>query len=533
MPQIREYRARVGAGPVREGAQLDPNRVSLASGVAKVGAGLGMVGDVLKKNEDDAEVSTVSAQLAKTQAEFTNKWKETLRTADPSDREIGGKFLEGLDEHLGKIEDGINSSEASSFFVRQKAQLRAQFEMSTFAGQAELAGVKAVTDYKTSMNALSSSLLADPSSFESTMAMHGAATDELIQRRGLSTEVAEKLKAESRADLAKAAVRGWIKLNPEDAKAQLASGKYDPFFDGDVKKQLFGESEVEISGRRAEKERIRVDQERAIKVKQEQTQNTFLEKMSKGELKVRDILDSNLEAFGSGSKQQFINMMEEESKSGRSIKTDPGTFKDLFERIHAPDTDPKKLRDENDLNQYFGRGLNMESLNQLRGEISGKKTAQGAIEADLKKGVSEIAKGMLTRSNALTGMRDPAGDEQYQKFMSFFLFEYQEQTKKGKTAKELLDPESPDYLGKHIRRFARSQNQIMQDMIKSQNAPAEEGLSSTSLAAPAGAPVSVPSRTDAPGAAPSSLPPTTTAGEKGRLPGESAADFLKRVKGGK
>jgi hypothetical protein len=333
---------------------------------------------------------------------------------------------------------------------------------------------------------------------------------------GLNTTALQGL-LKGASDLAESAVRGWIKLNPEDAKAQLTAGKWNDLVSGDVKKQLFHESDMAINAKRIEEERRQKEIEKALEAKKEQTRNDFLVQMEKGSLSAKDILGSNLDAFGSGSKHTFLEMLKASGDS--KLRTDPAAFIDAFKRIHLPDDDPKKLRDEEDLNQLLiGRKVTFEDLNKLRGEFQGRKTTEGQIEAELKKNVIKMAESSLTRTNPLMGIRDPQGDEQMQKFLTYFLTEFENQKKKGKNARDLLDPGSPDYLGKSVAQFARSPQQIMKDMAKmATSSSTDGGLQST------------PGVSPSPDASPSALPSPGPSGDRARKPGESIQEYMKRV----
>jgi hypothetical protein len=229
--------------------------------------------------------------------------------------------------------------------------------------------------------------------------------------------------------------------------------------------------------------------QQAEELRQKQTQNTFLQRMSDGKLDAQTVLNSNLAPFGSGSKDEFLNMLRARDKAP---KTDSATFNELFARINLPDGSTGKITDANQLNAYLIDGrLDIQDLDKLRAEVEHKGTAEGEAEAKLKTGLYEVAKSTLTRSNPLIGLQDPIGDENLQRFTSWFLSEYQKQRGTGKSAAELLDPESPDYLGKRIRSYVRGPQDIMKDVLQS--------------------------ATQAPGTA---IP---------RKPGESAADYLKRT----
>jgi hypothetical protein len=319
---------------------------------------------------------------------------------------------------------------------------------------------------------------------------------------GLPGSAAEELKGVARKELAKSALSGWVNANPGYAKELLKSGKFDPYIDGDLKQFMYGQADQAIRAKDADAERARREQERVIKEKQAATQNSFLAKMVDGKLTATDVLRSNLDPFGSGSKEQFIQMMK--SAAEKPPKTDPATFRALFDRIHLPDGDPKKILDDNELNEYVVKGLlDYDDLNNLRGEVQGRKTEQGRVESDLRASVLKSAEDMLVKRDKLTGIADPDGEEQYLRFKTMFYSEFDRQRKEGKSPLDLLSPDSPDYLGKHIRPFVKTPQQMLKDgmrRLKPIASPAPEGT-------------------------PSATPDPKTA----RLPKESAADYLKRL----
>lgn len=212
----------------------------------------------------------------------------------------------------------------------------------------------------------------------------------------------------------------------------------------------------------------------ALELQQKKTQNGFLSAMQNGQLTADKVLNSNLDPFGSGSKDEFLNMLRARDKAP---KTDSTTFNELFARINLPDTAPGKITNANQLNSYLIDGrLDIQDLDKLRAEVEHKGTADGEAEAKLKSGIFEVAKSTLTKSNPLIGLQDPIGDESLQRFTSWFLSEYQRQRGAGKTPTELLSPDSPDYLGKRITNYVRNPQQIMQDVLKSATTPAVSAI---------------------------------------------------------
>lgn len=533
MPRIEEYGlSRDGTPNVVQGRRAAAEDFGDGRGLQQFGEGLSNIAGAINKRAAQSEISDTNAKLSQFQADTTTKWREALDSSEPGDPTLVQEFNKHVDDELNKIGDGIQTRDAKMHFEGQSASLRAHFMESAAAGQAELAGVKAKQDYLKGLSNYSSALTNDPSSLKMTLQMHDDGLNALVESGMIPSRVAVQLQNQGRAELTKASIRGWIDLNPQDVKERLKSGEWNDLIDGDQKRQLDAEADQEIRGREIEKAQIEKKKEEFVKKQREVTQGDFLAKMSRGELKTQDILKSNLEAFGSGSKNQFLNMLQEDSKRTSEVVTNPRVMQNLFDKIHLPDEDPNKIWDENDLLKYKPQ-LSWADLNHLRDEMVGKKTEAGAIESELKKGVMNEAKNALTRSNPMTGFKDPVGDKQMQSFRSFFFTEYKEQRKKGKTAAELLTPGSKDYIGNSIRNYVRSNDQIMKDMIGSFNQEALPVNENSDQYPSAPNPNGGGSGNIPPGAKSVDAQPKVKVGPKvlPRLPGETPAQWKKRKEG--
>lgn len=487
MPQIKEYKMRSEVQGAFQGREARTQDFSFNKGLFDLGEGISELGSQIQKRNEQADISNLNAEFSKAQSDLTLQLQEELRTAKPGDTTITDRFIEGYDSYMNQVSEKVATGKGRQYFSQAAADLKSHFVRSAAIGQADLAGVKAKNDYVSSLGNFSSTLVNDPSSYALVKQMHNVGLENLVVNGSLPSKNAEELRLTGQEELAKSAVRGWINIDPNNAKTQLEQGKWDTEIDGQTKVQLMGEANQAIRGDEIEQKRRIKEAEEAVKSAQMKTQNQFLQQLSENKLSSKEILNSNLNPIGSGSKQQFLNMLERNVKQAK-IKTDPGTMANLFDRIHLPDDDPNKIWDENDLNTHFGKGLDMTSLNQLRAEIQGKRTTDGKIEADLKKGLLNTAKSQLTKSNGLTGFKDPIGDEQYQKFMSSFLKEYAEKRRSGKSPQELLDPNSKDYLGNNIRNYVRTNDQIIRDLVGGTTKPA----ASTTPSAPAAAPQVAP-----------------------------------------
>ena len=279
-------------------------------------------------------------------------------------------------------------------------------------------------------------------------------------------------------------IRAKIQADPVKTREQLKAGRWDKDLDSGVRKQLVGEANVEINAREAEESRLKSEARKAKEEAQTALQNAFLDKLSRGALSPNEVLASGLDPFGSGSKETFLQLIKTAAeKPPTGFKTDPGVFLSYWQRIHAPDSDPHKLRDETELYSGLGNGLDLQNIKDLRAEVQGRRTTEGAVEAGLKARFVEVAQSAISETNPMLGLKDPEGEEELLRFMSWFLPEYERQKQAGKTPSQLLAPDSPDYLGKTIPDYAKDFKQIMKSLTsqisgkKKTSEPRREGES--------------------------------------------------------
>lgn len=164
------------------------------------------------------------------------------------------------------------------------------------------------------------------------------------------------------------------------------------------------------------------------------------------------------------------------SGSNKDLKEYGSGFYNLFKAIHAPDGDPTKITDFTKLYDHIGPGgdLTISGLDKLRNELSGKGTPESEAESQMKKQFFSNAKSQISGTNDMLGIKDPKGEELYLKFMATALSDYESGKKQGRSPMQMLNPDSPEYIGKSITGFKRSMNEKVNDMM--QDGPAERTL---------------------------------------------------------
>lgn len=486
MPTIRQYSTQESAQAGIPGRRAQASDFYVNPGI---GAGLEDLATGLAEHESRQEVSDVRVRLAKARAERTVALEKAWREGSADGKWVG-QFMQETDALTAKIGEGVRTAAGQRAFNEMAASLSADMVERAGGFQAQLAGKKAVQDHLALVDADRNTLLADPSQFDRLLAERGKAlADSTGPYALIDPATRETLSREMRAEMAKSAVQGMIRVNPQEALKQIQGGRYKDYLDADVTPQLEGAAETAIRGERLEEERVRKARDEALKREREEIEDDFIKRTVEDKFGVspKEVALSNLDP---DDKRLWIDRLEKIQK-GEGLRTDAGVFKDLWDRIHLPFDHPLHISDPSALNKYVGDGLSPDDAQKLRGEIAGTRTPEGKIEAQLKDGLEKTARSMLTGSNPLLGLRDPKGDEQLQRFMSWFLPEYERQRAAGKSDLELLDPESKDYLGKGIGRFKRTPQQMFKDMFEFNPLPgAPTGVSG----APAGAGAVVPSR---------------------------------------
>lgn len=252
------------------------------------------------------------------------------------------------------------------------------------------------------------------------------------------------------------------------------------------------------------KQGVLANETRDAQLKQMQAQQKALDEkqaMSEG---IDMLIDGNLTIdkirndprLGYEGKSGLLNAIKSDL-TGKN-KTDPQVFNDVFSRIHSTGSD--RITDEGDLIKYVGHGLDYEDLGKLRSEMQGANSAEGKNEAEMKKGFLDMAKNRLVKTSMFSAV-DPTQAKNFYNFQQAFITKYAQRVKAGDDPADLLDPNSPKYLGSMIDQFDRSQSQVLKDMAEARRKAAATAKS-----------------------------PSTTKNALPRQPGESIPAYLERTK---
>ena len=149
-------------------------------------------------------------------------------------------------------------------------------------------------------------------------------------------------------------------------------------------------------------------------------------------------------------------------------------FYDIYRRVHLPEDDPAKISNPDAIYPMVqrGSGLTPAGADRIIQEIRGKKTAEGEAEKQLMAQFFKNARGQISGTNEGLGIHDPKGDELFQRFQVQAFQAYDEGRKAGKSPYVLLNPDSPDYVGKSVSQYKRPTSEWFSDVIDSPSSAA-------------------------------------------------------------
>lgn len=465
MPKIKTVTAQVqSAGANRFQQRSRASDFGGGQGLQQAGQALGQFGDVLQQRAEQAELSGVSKALSTGRAQHTQFMIDSAQTMEAGGSGFTEDFTGTLNDWGTKTRENFKTPRAQQAWDEGFASMQGDLTTRAFGVQAKAYAAKQRTDFTAGLNDDGLTLQTDPTQFESVLKLRHEAVDALP----LSADIKAELHTQADTELTVSAVRGEIRQNPERAQALLEAGRFNDTIDKDDVKSLMSEAKAAERANKVDAQLAKTRAEDAVKAERMVTMNGFLNRMAPGAeepLTNNDILASSLTP---AQKVTYQGLLKNSTK-GTAITTDSEVFLDTFNRINLSDGDPRKITNEEDLNALVGKGLTMDNLNTLRTEIQGGRTAEGKMTKELKDGLTRVAKSALTATDPLLGLRDPKGDEQYQRYISWMLPEYLRQIDEGVSSQELLDPDSKHYLGKGIDQFKRSKEQMMRDLFNSGN----------------------------------------------------------------
>lgn len=472
MPEIRQYNEQVSpAGPVGfQQATADDFGGGIDKAIGNFGSQVTNTGEVIYKKEVQSDLSDLDVKVAAAKNKLGLEYQDQLQKGTLNHDD----FMDKVQDEMDDIGQGVNTGVGQQRFQKMQAQTNLDFSQRAQEGQAKLAGVKAVQNFTVASANRSSAVMNDPSMFQQSLKDSDQSVDDLVANHGLPAEHADLLKRQGMDDLAKGAVRGIMKHDPDEAMKQITSGVWDPYMNENTKYRL--ENEIDTSKRAKlidEERQKKLAGEKAAEV-QDQTAQGYLAKMYGGGTLPAQQVISDMQAgkIDSTTGEHFLRALDQHAQE-RKLKSDPEVFNALTQRLALPDGDPNKITSIDDINKHLGKDISIPDANLLYGVLREKGTDQGEADAAMKKTYFDNTKNTLVKKNAL-GMDDPDGAKIYQDIQAKSWQYALTAAKNGKSANQIWSPTlggkyNPDYVGNNVAAPTRTAQDIMDSTMNLMN----------------------------------------------------------------
>ena len=504
MPKIPDYQSNTSAqipyhGVTGRNAQPSdiggPGIEALGQGLQQAGSRLAEAQRLINHRKTAAEITRVDMEMAQAEGELALSLQKQAKEWTPDKGNISEGFQAHAQQRVESVaydKDGnhlLETPEAFRHWQLKQAKTREHFTLASMQAESQIQGQHAVNQHLQHVDTLANNVQAVPE-------MYGMMREQMETTvdnpngfyAALPAVKREELKRGAVNALARAAVQGSIRLRPTQALADLQAGgsgtwHKDDLTDADYN-NLLNQAKTATHALGVDKDRAYTEAERQRRELARTTTTKLLTKLAAHDydptsppLTAQDIIDSGIGNYDDNGMQSLIGIVHARSKEtdGHKIRTDSTVYRNLFNDIHRPDGDPKKITDPTILQDAFGkRGkLSFDDMNDLRRELFESKTPDGVKLSTDKKETLDLLKTQITKSNMLMGKIDQDGDLNMMRFTKYVDRQIQAYKAAKKDPHDLFDDSKPDFIGKPevLKKF---QTTMQESLAKFSNKMREE-----------------------------------------------------------
>jgi len=561
MPQIKQYDApdlglrpteagisATAAAARRIGAEYSDIAASKAATGHAIGSAISTAGEVGVKYLDHQQISQGANAFANLTNAKSKQWDDIAKNADPNDPTVAQRFLtENLEPDLEKFKSSFITENSQRWAETRADSLRTHMFSKTSADMATMAGQAAVINSRRTINGLSSTVTGDPSSLDFALKTLEGSTDAIVgSSPNLTGAAAGKVRSDllqrGKEEIVKSAAMGYIQKTGE-VPPWATDPKYAPYIDGTDLKQLAQAAKYYQRLSQSEDRAARVTREYDVKLDFHRKINELeAEATPKNEgepptlpkdawNRIRQLSTHEGAELEPGRLKSTIQRFE--TLANRLNKPEPlaamshSTTVDLLRQMRTPDD--TRINTLDPIYKAYDEGkLNNADFGFLKREFNEMRTPEGEPITRTKKDFFSAVGPSIDKSNPLQGKLDQSGKMQLYRMEWDINKKINEYRQQNKNPFDLFDPSKPDYVGRpdalvpYKTPLSESTKSIVQSLkdLGRFTSPRGQEAAPAAPAAPA---------EPAPAAEPKPVPTKPIKDWSLRKPGESPADYMKRM----
>lgn len=450
MPVIQQYNSRVDLqGTQIEGKQAEPNQYNPLQQIDQGIHNAGEMATAVALRAEQEDVSDLHVNAAQAQEYWV---KEVQNRAQKGPIDLDQLHQDVQDYFEQNVRSKVNTPAGQNLYKQMSANLHLDLMTSAFKANHVLAGEQAVGKFQQGVEASGNAVMANPASYQASIDNQEAYLQALVKTQGLPASEVPKLRNHANSQLSIAYYRGMIKNQMPEQAEKLLNDPKEPanqYVDQHQKYQLLQEVKAQ---KHANTQDVRLKQEiaeHAHRLQQEQNHDKIVKGILSGAMTQDAILNTDLNPH---VRESLAHLNENRVKLAQIPQWGPEE-QQIYSRIHADDSDPNKIRDEQALMSATQGKVSPMAVSNLMSELQNAKDPKNQAISTAKRQLFEYALKKLNPAGLNAGgIPDVAGTNRMKNFMSQFQAAMQD-TKL--TPQQLLTPPTastpnPNWVGKYV-----------------------------------------------------------------------------------
>lgn len=433
MPQLPVFTAKIG-GPVIAGGRRatapDNALGSVGKSIAK--AADGYLSDVEETESRKALISS---------SEIRAKYARALDEAalDGSDTEA---LKEKLQDELSRVGDDFQTKRGTQALQFYTSNTELMFDEQANKIRITRAAANARLEGSKFLNSASEIIRSNPGYLRFA---EGDAEAFVSTLKHVSPEQKAEIAQGLKKELNMAAAVSAARMDPEGTKKKLEAGEWD--LTPTQREQAVGKADTEIRAKRADEAYQRSVKEYKEREDDDKARDKHFADIIGGKATRRSIMDDA--DLRPQTREHLIVFMEARAKERLTTekKSDPTVVRDLWLRIHAPDSDPKKVFNGDAIFAAVAKGqLNTTDANNLNSLVANQKDENNRSAGQRLALVSSTVARAISADPQFTAQ--PALVAEIQLDYNARVIERMAQLRKeNKDPTVVFDPNSKEYVG--------------------------------------------------------------------------------------